>query len=364
LTLVAAAALVAASAPHTARADVLYIGDAGDNLVKRFDVATGTLDAGFTTSGLLGPNGMVIDGDRLLVVNQNVNTKLAGEVLSYDAASGGSPSPIVAATDKDAPFVPRGIVLGPAGDDLFVGNFTTANGKSHGSLLRYDLDSGALLSNDPVKGFKNHDFHPRGVVFGPDGLLYVASPINLSTGLGGAVLRFNADGSFVDAFVEDAGGFGQLNRPEGLVFDPDGNLYVSSFRAAPGDVDGVRIYDADGVLTGQIDYWDGVTAPRAFAQALLFGPDGKLFVPMTNTGEVRAYDVTTGDYTPFIDAGTTLINPLFMTFGQTDPSTLAYGGMGAGLSAGAVAVPEPATVALAVFACVGLFGCAGIATRR
>ena len=35
------------------------------------------------------------------------------------------------------------------------------------------------------------------------------------------MLRFNADGTFADVFVEDAGGFGQLNRPEGLVFGPE-----------------------------------------------------------------------------------------------------------------------------------------------
>ena len=187
---------------------------------------------------------MVIDGDRLLVVNQNVNTHLSGEVLAFDKETGASLGAVVAESDKNAPYVPRGIVLGPEGDDLFVGNFSTAQGKSHGSLLRYDLDSGALLSNDKAKGFKNHDFHPRGVVFGPDGMLYVASPMDLKTGLGGAVLRFNADGIVRRRVVRsDAGGFGQLNRPEGLVFGPDGNLYVTSFRAAPGDKDGVRVYD-------------------------------------------------------------------------------------------------------------------------
>ena len=363
LTLVAAV-LVAASATQPARADVLYIGDGGDNLVKRFDVATGTLDAGFTTSGLLGPNGMVIDGDRLIVANQNVNTHLSGEVLAFDKATGASLGPVIAESDKNAPYVPRGIVLGPGGDDLFVGNFTTAQGKSKGSLLRYDLDSGALLADDKAKGFKNHDFHPRGVVFGPDGLLYVASYTNLSTGLGGAVLRFNPDGSFVDVFVEDEGGFGQLNRPEGLVFGPDdGNLYVSSFRAAPGDVDGTRIYDgATGEFIRQINYWDGVTAPRAFAQALLFGPNGKLFVPITNTGEVRAYDVTDDSFMTFIAAGTDLINPLFMTFGQTNPSTLAYEGMAAAV--GAIAVPEPASIALAGLGMLAVFTCAGTARRR
>ena len=109
LTLVAAA-LVAASATQPARADVLYIGDAGDNLVKRFDVATGTLDPGFTTSGLLGPNGMVIDGDRLIVVNQNVNTHLSGEVLAFDKATDARPPSVALASKRTSKGVRAGLM--------------------------------------------------------------------------------------------------------------------------------------------------------------------------------------------------------------------------------------------------------------
>src|SRR4051794_31828636 len=103
LTLVAASALVAAFATQPTRADTLYIGDLGDNMVKRFDATTGTRDAGFSTSGLLGPNGMVIDGDRLLVVNQNVNTHLHGEVLAFDKENGNALGPVIAQSDKNAP---------------------------------------------------------------------------------------------------------------------------------------------------------------------------------------------------------------------------------------------------------------------
>ena len=95
----AAAALVAASVARPTRADVLYIGDIGTNTVKRFDAVTGALDAGFSTSGLLGPNGMVIDGDRLVVVNQNVNTHLSGEILAFDKETGASLGAIIPEND-------------------------------------------------------------------------------------------------------------------------------------------------------------------------------------------------------------------------------------------------------------------------
>jgi DNA-binding beta-propeller fold protein YncE len=316
----------------SARADVLYIGDEGDESVKRFDASSGTpLDPllhPFITQ-LDGPRGLLFVDGTLLVVNQNVNLNVPGEVRSYDAQSGAFQGYLVPSTDHDAPFVPRGAVLSPDGAELIVATLSTASGKSSGRLLRYSTADGSLLGSSSATGVANKEFHPRGVVFGPDGLLYVSIRSAKKDGLGGGVLRYDSQGSFVDVFISDDGGVGHLNRPEGVVFGPDGNLYITSFRADPSDTDSIRVYSAQGLYLRSIDLYhvSPVVEPRAFAQALLFGPNGRLFVPISNTGEVRAYNVATGTYQTFVSGGPAgrLIQPWYLTFTRTNPSTLAYG---------------------------------------
>jgi glucose/arabinose dehydrogenase len=98
--------------------------------------------------------------------------------------------------------------------------------------------------------------------------------------------------------VPEAGEFTDLHRPEGLVFGPDGNLYVTSFRAGATDNDRVLVLGVLGqesaTLEGQIDLAlpEAEGGQRAFAQALLFGPKGFLYVPVSGgdpseAGEVR-----------------------------------------------------------------------------
>ena len=72
---------------------------------------------------------------------------------------------------------------------------------------------------------------PNGLVFGPDGNLYVSSANT------DQVLRYNGNtGAFIDVFV--SAGSGGLAAPIGLVFGPDGNLYVTS-----GDTNQVLRYE-------------------------------------------------------------------------------------------------------------------------
>ncbi|MCI0573243.1 MAG: hypothetical protein L0Y66_21055, partial [Myxococcaceae bacterium] len=82
-----------------------------------------------------------------------------------------------------------------------------------------------------------------------------------------------------------------------------------------------------GAYEDKIDL-DVVGQPRAFAQALLFGPGGKLYVPISgngpDTGSVRRYDVGTKTFEVFVQAGGDLIAPFYLTFGKTHPATLEY----------------------------------------
>jgi DNA-binding beta-propeller fold protein YncE len=270
----------------------------------------------------------LFDGD-LLVANQNVDLKTPGEILRFDGQTGTFQDALVPSTDKNTPFAPRGIILG---SNLYVADLNAAGTRATGRLRSYDAAGNFLDDLDP-KGFQNTDYHPRGVVFGADGRLYVSVRDLKKDGLGGHVLRFTPDGSFDTVFIADTGGVGQLNRPEGLVFDPLGNLYVTSFQANPGDTDSIRIYSGDGEFLRKIDLFDTDTAgvrSRAFAQAVLFGPEGCLFVPINTTGEVRRYNVGIGTcdasspYDSFVGPGGALKVPWYLTFGKTDPKTLEY----------------------------------------
>jgi hypothetical protein len=311
--------------------DILLVGDGSDNTVKRFDASTGVY-LGNTVApgdgGLNGPRGLIFPNPgQLLVVDQNVLEPNPGEVLRYNGPTGNFLGNVVFQTDPNAPFAPRGMVLG-ANHTLYVADDGNLDGITLGRLTRFNNETGAFLGDLQPTGFTG-DFYPRGVVIGPDGMVY-ASVRNIAP-TGGEIMRWNpTTGAFLGDFV-DSNAANDLNRPEGIAFGPDGNLYVASFRANTGDTDKILEFNGTtGAYLGKIDL-DQVGQPRAFGQALLFGPGGKLFVPITgngpDTGEVRRYDVSTGTFDVFVSPnalGGPLGQPWYLTFGHTDPATLAY----------------------------------------
>ncbi|MFO1037247.1 MAG: hypothetical protein U1E45_10410 [Geminicoccaceae bacterium] len=345
--------LVATAGSAKAGSDRLFVGDGSDNNVEVFNAQNGNYLRTFPTASapVVGPRGVLYSGGQLLLANQNVNTPFNGEVLRFNGTTGAEVlPPLVAGTRADAPFAPRGMVRW--NNKFYVANVCnpcSPDDPGGGGVLVYTSTGVYLKTLSPPPG--PVQFHPFGVVIGPDGLLYVTSRPNLfSSDLGGRVLQFDpATGKYLKTFIANVGGPGKLNSPEGIVFGPDGKLYVTSLRADASDTDKILVYQGPsgakpGTRVGKIDLdkAGGPNPKRSTAQALLFGPGGDLFVPITNaftdgstpgdTGAVRRYKVacrqtaTNPCFSNFVRPGGQLGQGWYLTFGKTNPGTLAYGG--------------------------------------
>jgi sugar lactone lactonase YvrE len=314
---------------HTlARAQSLLVGDNQNDTIEAADATSGKYLGAFVHSSvntevykIAGPRAIIFAGDVLLVANQNVNLPVSGEVLAFNSANGTFVGALVPSSHPQAPFAPRGMVIDPNGV-IYVADMGNFDNVHPGRVARFAANGTFLGDLDPT-GF-GADFFPRGLVFGPDGYLYVSAIGNLAAGdsASGYILRFDpVTGTFVNVVASHAQG---LHRPEGLVFGPDGNIYVTSFLLG-GDKDRIMRFAPNGTLLGSLDLYP-TGAPRVFAQALLFGPQGDLFVPLTSSGIVRRYAAANGfaSYIELPRKGNALKQPFYITFPDTNPSTLAY----------------------------------------
>ncbi len=344
------------------RADSLYVGDFNDDSVKRFDAATGAFLDTFVapaSGGLTDIRGLIFDRNHnLLVAGQFVGQDRNGEVFQYSGSDGSLIGSLV--PEPTAPLAPGMMVLGPD-ELLYVADTGAPNPVDPamavpGGISRYNATTGAFIDKLTVPAADlGVAFHPRGLVFGTDGLLYASNfeafaPVvegqpNPNLDKSGSIVRFDpGTGDYVGEFVaRDAS---PLLRADGIAFSPDGDLFAVSFRFDANDTDKILQFDGDtGDLVKAINL-DEVGQPRSSAQGLLFGPGGDLFVPSFQTGEIRRYDLTTGDFQTFVAADGTLVTPWYLTFGNTDPTTLSY-------------IPEPASVVL-----LGLGGLGLLSLRR
>ena len=246
---------------------------------------------------------------------KSVIQKCAAGLLTLAAA-------ITITTESTAQQAP---VAAPAGSRgyLLVTSFDNE------SVLRYDAVTGAF-----VDAFVPHHsgglYQPYAVLVGPfDHNVYVSSGTFTGPGQPKAVLRYDGTtGAFIDTFADS----GQLTSPRGIIFGPDGNLYVCD---GDGNADGtvVRYNGATGAFLGQ--FFPKGSGGLNHPQGLVFAPRGKnsnkldLYVSSAYTDSVLRYDGTTGVFLgAFVVGGSSgLDHPVGLTFGPDGNLYVASNGL-------------------------------------
>lgn len=309
-----------------------------DNTVKRYN-ETYQLQGNFVSgNGIIIPTGLIFLDGKLYLLNQNRNRTYAGEILRYDGENGNFIDALVPCNppqnrdcDPSAPFAPQGIILGEL-HTLYVASIQGSPSPNPlpGRVAVYHAETGAFLRNFTTTGYTG-PYHPRAIVRGPDHHIYVTTRAISGDEIQtfGAILRFTKDGDFSNVFAINSGSncSRHLHRPQGVVWGPDGNLYVTAFKntSDANDTDKILVFNIAGQCLHTIPLWQP-PQDRVFAQCLLFGPNGHLFVPISSTGAVRRYNVTDGSFIEVIPPPPPVDNPFptFLTFKHTNPSTLAF----------------------------------------
>ena len=118
------------------------------------------------------------------------------------------------------PGKPRDVTFGPDGQ-LYIGLTGTGNGQGTIGVYRYDLASQQLSSRFNTSVLNGS---PIGITFGPGNDLWVALDARFSGNGVSSIVRIDGQtGNFEGVFTSQ-----QINAPQSLVFDLDGNLDVAN----------------------------------------------------------------------------------------------------------------------------------------
>lgn len=290
----------------------------GDS-VLRFNAQTGQYIDDFVTSragGLDEPNGMAIGADG----NLYVASYLTNNILRFNGDTGAFMDVFVQNAQG-----PIGMTFGPGGD-LYVASRDALG------VLRFDGATGAskgmfATTNAPYSPGSGLTvvWWPWDVSFQPDGNLYMSSFERR------LVLQFDGVSGQYKGIFADARSIGSLGRAGGIAFGPDGRLFLAGYF---GDV---GAFSNTGQFTGVF-----ADVPQNDATDARFGPDGNLYVSLANRGAIMRFNGSTGASMGDFTSGGSWTSSQFLIF----------------------TVPEPASGALALIAALGIFARRSRASRR
>lgn len=190
----------------------VYVASAYTDEVLRYEASTGNFVDVFVTAnsgGIDHPDGMVFaDPQGQGRLDLFVTGWLSHSVVRYHGVTG-EPLGTYISTNSGGLSYPFALAFGPADNYVYV----TSAGTNE--ILKYDAETGAYVGAAVTTELD----YPRGLLFGPDGLMYVSS------GDDDRIVRFTSDGTFVDDFVP--AGRSELDNPRSMVFR-DGDLYVTA----------------------------------------------------------------------------------------------------------------------------------------
>ncbi len=305
----------------------LYVADFGAGMVYQYDttsatqqyLAADTLDLGFTPGGVtFTASGDLVVGD---LDAQAVYQYHAGSLSATLVApgSGYNPAALLAEPDGDILIADLDFGFQPTQHHQIVRYDASTTNVSPFIDLTHPLGTGASAGLPP---------QPTSLGFDRDGNLLIG--MSPDHNLNGAIEKFNIDnGALMETLVTGIGtptGFGisgdqllvatyddtdgktvlayqtapslaasvstgdhGLGTAQGLAVASDGSYYVSSTANYPG---AVLHYNSTGSYLGTLGENDGNSSPLAVPGALVFGPNGNLYVADFGAGMVYQYDTT------------------------------------------------------------------------
>jgi len=204
----------------------LYVVSTADGEVLRYNGSTGApmpsamnppFGAEFTSgAGMSGAQYVTFGPDALGNPNADIYVTWMNNVNQYNAATGALLNTFTLNTGSGGQL--SGIAVGPNGN-LYV---ATRDGSP------FDNFANSVVQLNPVTGFAASATitgltSPAGLTF-HNGDLYIALPSS-NTLFNGGVIRYDPTSNSVSTFVSPSA---NIFNPQGVVFGPDGNLYLVS----------------------------------------------------------------------------------------------------------------------------------------